>query len=146
MIMNIQKTIREPFASNQKGAIPLAGLKSGSYLALPFVCGHLHLQLLQDPHQSHGSLPPGSLRTPARPLCAGEEPFDLTCLATTALITFAGLGHVKGLGIGTVIAALTVGRGVGFGTSLLRQHVDFVSVFEPDNRSSRPPRQASAAV
>ena len=72
--------------------------------------------------------------------------FDLSCLATTAIITFVGLGYVKGLGVGTVVAALTVGKGVGFGTNLLRKHVEFVSIFEPGDRPTRPSRPAPAAV
>ena len=36
--------------------------------------------------------------------------FDVICLATTALITGIGLGRIKGLGIGTVLAAFTMGK------------------------------------
>ena len=39
--------------------------------------------------------------------------FDVTCLAVTAGLTFFCLGHLEGLGIGTVLAAFTMGKGVG---------------------------------
>lgn len=38
--------------------------------------------------------------------------FDITCLAVTAGLTFFCLGHIKGLGIGTVLAAFTMGKGI----------------------------------
>ena len=39
--------------------------------------------------------------------------FDVSCLAVTAALTFFGLGHIEGLGIGTVLAAFTMGRRSG---------------------------------
>ncbi len=39
--------------------------------------------------------------------------FDVTCLAVTCIMTFTFLGHIDGLGIGTVIAAFTTGKAVG---------------------------------
>lgn len=45
--------------------------------------------------------------------------FDLTCLITTAVITFVGVGAIRGLGIGTVVAACTMGKGISFIGSLL---------------------------
>ena len=38
--------------------------------------------------------------------------FDITCLAVTAGLTFFCLGRIKGLGIGTVLAAFTMGKGI----------------------------------
>lgn len=40
--------------------------------------------------------------------------FDLTCLLVTAILTGVLLGHIRGLGIGTVIAALTMGKTIGW--------------------------------
>ena len=57
--------------------------------------------------------------------------FDVSCLIATAVLTLLCLGYIDGLGVGTVIAALTVGKGVGAGTAWLKDHVEFVSVFEP---------------
>lgn len=48
--------------------------------------------------------------------------FDVICLATTALITFIGLHHVKGLGIGTVVAAFTMGKCIGWVGERLDRH------------------------
>ena len=56
--------------------------------------------------------------------------FDLSCVALTALLTFLGLGQIRGLGPGTVVAAFTLGKGVGFATEQIRKRADFVSVFE----------------
>lgn len=39
--------------------------------------------------------------------------FDAICLAVTAGMTFKFLGHMKGIGIGTVLAALTMGKVIG---------------------------------
>lgn len=40
--------------------------------------------------------------------------FDVICLAATAAITLLCLGHIKGLGIGTVLAAFTMGKCIGW--------------------------------
>lgn len=45
--------------------------------------------------------------------------FDITCLAVTAGLTFFCLGRIMGLGIGTVLAAFTMGKGVGFAGELI---------------------------
>lgn len=37
--------------------------------------------------------------------------YDVTCLIITACMTFFFLGHISGLGIGTVLAAFTMGKG-----------------------------------
>lgn len=36
--------------------------------------------------------------------------FDVTCLVITACMTFFCLGHIMGLGIGTIVAAFTMGK------------------------------------
>ena len=41
--------------------------------------------------------------------------FDVTCLAITALMTCIILGHLDGLGIGTILAAFTMGKVIGEG-------------------------------
>lgn len=38
--------------------------------------------------------------------------FDVSCLVITAALTFFGLGHIEGLGIGTIAAAFTMGKAV----------------------------------
>lgn len=45
--------------------------------------------------------------------------FDITCLAVTAGLTFFFLGRIMGLGIGTVLAAFTMGKGIGFAGELI---------------------------
>lgn len=54
--------------------------------------------------------------------------FDVSCLAVTAALTFFCLGHLEGLGIGTILAAFTMGKGVGIVGTLLDRHFRFVSV------------------
>lgn len=45
--------------------------------------------------------------------------FDITCLAVTAGLTFFCLGRIMGLGIGTVLTAFTMGKGIGFAGELI---------------------------
>ena len=54
--------------------------------------------------------------------------FDVACLAVTAALTFFCLGRLEGLGIGTILAAFTMGKGVGIVGTLLDRHFRFVSV------------------
>lgn len=54
--------------------------------------------------------------------------FDVACLAVMAALTFFCLGHLEGLGIGTILAAFTMGKGVGIVGTLLDRHFRFVSV------------------
>lgn len=63
--------------------------------------------------------------------------FDVTCLLVTALMTFLCLGRVMGLGVGTVLAAFTMGKGVSLAGVPLDRHVRFVSIFE-GGAASRP--------
>lgn len=51
---------------------------------------------------------------------------DIICLLTTAIITFIFLGHIKGLGIGTVFAAFTMGKAVDFIGKILDKKLEFV--------------------
>lgn len=54
--------------------------------------------------------------------------YDVICLTTTAVLTFAFLGHLDGLGIGTVLAAFTMGKVIGFIGERMDQRFHFVSV------------------
>lgn len=56
--------------------------------------------------------------------------FDVTCLAITAALTFVLIGHVDGLGIGTILAAFTMGKGVALAGDYLDEHFKFVSFME----------------
>ena len=55
---------------------------------------------------------------------------DLTCVGVAAVLTVAGTGTLKGVGIGTVVAALTYGRLAGVVGNLLDKKFYFVSVLE----------------
>lgn len=53
--------------------------------------------------------------------------FDAICLLATAGMTFFFLGHVEGLGIGTVLAALTMGKTIGVIGSWMDRHFAFAT-------------------
>ena len=53
--------------------------------------------------------------------------FDVTCLAVTAGLTLFFLGHLDGLGIGTILAAFTMGKGVGICGNWIDKHFQFVT-------------------
>ena len=49
--------------------------------------------------------------------------FDVICLATTAAMTGFILGHIYGLGIGTVLAAFTMGKGIAIVGNVMDKHI-----------------------
>ena len=53
--------------------------------------------------------------------------FDVTCLAITALMICIILGHLDGLGIGTILAAFTMGKVIGMIGDQMDRHVRFES-------------------
>ena len=65
--------------------------------------------------------------------------FDVICLAVTAVMTSVFLGRLEGLGIGTILAAFTMGKAIGAIGSLLDRHVSFVSFL---SRKKRQPHGA----
>lgn len=61
--------------------------------------------------------------------------FDVTCLAVTAGLTFCFLGHIKGLGIGTILAAFTMGKVIGMIGNILDKRFRFVSFLTERSKS-----------
>ena len=53
--------------------------------------------------------------------------FDVICLAVTAAITEIFLGHLEGLGIGTILAAFTTGKAVSLVGNRIDKKFRFVS-------------------
>jgi uncharacterized membrane protein YczE len=53
--------------------------------------------------------------------------YDVTCLTITALMTCIILRHMDGLGIGTILAAFTMGKVIGMIGDKMDQHVRFES-------------------
>ena len=53
--------------------------------------------------------------------------YDVICLLTTAVLTFLFLGHIKGLGIGTIMAAFTMGKSIGMIGNILDRHFRFAT-------------------
>lgn len=58
--------------------------------------------------------------------------FDVTCLAITALLTLFLLGHIDGLGIGTILAAFTMGKGVAYAGQYLDKNFQFMPYLQKD--------------
>lgn len=54
--------------------------------------------------------------------------YDLTCVALAVLLTGGILRNLQGIGVGTVVGALTYGRLAGVFGNLLDRRFDFVSV------------------
>lgn len=63
--------------------------------------------------------------------------FDVSCLIVTIFMTWTFLGHVKGLGIGTVLAAFTMGKVIGWIGDWMDLHVEFVSCMESRTPKTR---------
>ena len=55
---------------------------------------------------------------------------DLTCVTVAAVLTVVGTGTLKGVGVGTIVAALTYGRTAGLIGNLIDKKFYFVSVLE----------------
>lgn len=53
--------------------------------------------------------------------------FDIICLTITIVMTFIFLGQIEGLGIGTILSALTMGKAIGMIGKNLDQRTRFVS-------------------
>lgn len=67
-----------------------------------------------------------------KPYARVKIAFDVTCLFVTACLTYFALGKILGLGVGTVVAAFTMGKGVAIAGSLIDKRVTFVSVFHKE--------------
>ncbi len=52
--------------------------------------------------------------------------FDVICLAVTAGMTLFFLGHLDGLGVGTIVAAFTMGKVIGLIGEQMDRHLQFV--------------------
>jgi len=56
--------------------------------------------------------------------------FDVICLLITACMTYFCLGHIMGLGVGTIVAAFTMGKGVAIIGNQIDKYVTFTSFME----------------
>ena len=54
--------------------------------------------------------------------------FDLICVIVTVALTLSFFGGIRGLGIGTIISALTMGKTVGVIGEWLDRHMEFVTI------------------
>lgn len=59
-----------------------------------------------------------------------KVPFDVICLFITGFMTFLCLGHIMGLGVGTVLAAFTMGKVIGMIGKEMDKKVQFVSIMK----------------
>lgn len=62
--------------------------------------------------------------------------FDVTCLLITGILTWGFLGEIKGLGVGTVVAAFTMGKMIEAMGRLLDRKFRFVSVLDHGDATS----------
>lgn len=69
--------------------------------------------------------------------------FDVICLVLTAGMTTTFLGDLKGLGIGTILAAFTMGKAVGVVGNFLDQHFTFCLFFSSFLRKGNMGQAAS---
>lgn len=63
--------------------------------------------------------------------------FDVICLAITAGMTTIFLGHLEWLGIGTILAAFTMGKAIGLIGDKLDRHFRFVSFLSKPGSSDK---------
>ena len=59
--------------------------------------------------------------------------FDVICLAVTGGMTVLFLGHLEGLGLGTILAAFTMGKVIGLIGKEMDKRVCFVSFLKERN-------------
>ena len=59
-----------------------------------------------------------------------KVPFDVICLFITGFMTFLCLGRIMGLGVGTVLAAFTMGKVIGMIGKEMDKKVQFVSIMK----------------
>ena len=62
--------------------------------------------------------------------------FDAVCLVVTAGMTFLALGFLDGIGIGTVLAALTMGKVIGLIGNWLDKRIRFATYFSLRGRTA----------
>lgn len=58
--------------------------------------------------------------------------FDVICLLVTACMTCFFLGRILGLGVGTIVAAFIMGKGIAIVGNRIDRKVSFVSVLQPE--------------
>lgn len=68
------------------------------------------------------------IRNHKKTICKSKDYIRFLCLATTGLLTGLMLGYLDGLGIGTIVAAFTMGKMVAITGNWIDQRVTFVSV------------------
>lgn len=61
--------------------------------------------------------------------------FDLICVTITGGLTFVCLGGIKGLGIGTLLSAFTMGKVIGMIGEWMDRHMEFVTYKTRHNRT-----------
>jgi uncharacterized protein len=67
-----------------------------------------------------------------KPYAQVKITFDVTCLVVTVCLTYFTLGRILGLGIGTVVAAFTMGKGVAIAGNLIDKKMTFVSFLQKE--------------
>ena len=79
-----------------------------------------------------------------KPYARVKITFDVACLLVTACMTYFALGRILGLGIGTVVAAFTMGKGVDIAGKLIDKRMTFVSFLHKELDTEESVSQKSA--
>ncbi|MEG2000628.1 MAG: DUF6198 family protein [Evtepia sp.] len=66
-----------------------------------------------------------------RPYKQVKTLFDLSCLTITVVLCISCLGEIRGIGIGTVLCAFTMGKTIAIMGTWLTHHFVFVSFLSP---------------
>ena len=61
--------------------------------------------------------------------------FDLSCLTTTIAISLGILRGIRGIGIGTVLCALTMGKVISAMGDWILRHASFTSFIDPEEKT-----------
>ena len=85
-----------------------------------------------------------------KPYARVKITFAVTCLLVTACLTYFALGRILGLGIGTVAAAFTMGKGVAIAGSFIDKKMTFISFLhkasDNDKNTFHLPRHSSFMI
>lgn len=70
-----------------------------------------------------------------RPYKTVKTIFDLSCLVVTLAFSLGFLHEIRGIGIGTVLCAFTMGKVISMMGTMLTKYCHFVSFLEPEEES-----------
>lgn len=63
--------------------------------------------------------------------------FDIICIVVTMALTLGFIGGIRGLGIGTVLSAMTTGKGVAVIGEWIDRHIEFITISDVDRHVNK---------